>query len=213
MHGSLKIVLLVIVLTIGIAARKTGLLDPDLILYHVEEVTESRWILPAIVVLQIIMYVMAFPASIVIWVIGAIYHPWTATLLVTLGGVLGSLGAYFFASQMTLSWSSKLQQTRVFKSIQDNSGFFQLCVFRCLPGFPHALINYSAGMLKAGLIPFIASSSIGFALKGFIYCSAIYSALHTEDEPAISLSTLWPLIILVIFALMGVAVQKKYFAN
>ncbi|MCA1742950.1 MAG: TVP38/TMEM64 family protein [Desulfonatronovibrio sp.] len=213
MHGSWKIIFLVIVLSFGIAARKTGLLEPDLILNFVEEVTESWWMIPVTVFFQTIMYIMAFPASIIIWVIGAIYHPWIATLLVTSGGVLGSLGAYFFASHMTSSWSVKLQQTKVFKTIQNNSNFFQLCALRCLPGFPHALINYSAGMLKAPLIPFIASSSIGFALKGFIYCSAIYSALHIEDEPAVSLSTLWPLITLVIFALLGMAVQKRYFSD
>lgn len=213
MHGSVKIIFLAMILGMGIIARKQGFLEPDLILNFVEDITESWWMLPVTVLFQIFMYVMAFPASILIWVIGAIYHPWIATLLVTLGGVLGSLGAYFFASHMTSSWNEKLQKTKVFKSIQKNSGFFQLCALRCLPGFPHALINYSAGMLKARLIPFIASSSIGFALKGFIYCSAIYSALHIEDEPAISISTLWPLLTLVVFALLGVVIQKRYFSD
>ncbi|RQD55714.1 MAG: DedA family protein [Desulfonatronovibrio sp. MSAO_Bac4] len=213
MHGSLKIVILIIILSIGIVVRKQGLLEPDLILDFLEDITESWWLPPAAVLFQAFMYAMAFPASILMWAIGAIYPPLTATILVVAGGVMGSLSAYFLSSRMTSSWSTKLQRSKVFKTIKNNSGFLQLCALRCLPGFPHALINYSAGILKVRLVPFIVSSCIGFALKGFIYCSAIYSALHIEDEPVINLTTLWPLIALVIFALLGVAIQKKYFSD
>lgn len=212
MLGNLKLITLFIILGAGIAAQKTGIIDIGGLLGRLEYLSESWWLPPAAILIQLVMYTFAFPGSIIMWTIGAIYEPWAATVLVVIGGAAGSVMAYFFSLNMASSWGPRFENKKVFKIMKNNSGFAQLCALRCLPGFPHSFINYSAGILKVGLLPFIVSTVIGFTLKGFIYCSAIYSALHLEDEQVITISTLWPLIALVIFSLVGVVIQKKFFA-
>jgi len=209
-----KIAALVSVLVSGIIVQRLGLLDFDLFLVWFEAIADSWWLPPVSVATQFFMYMLAFPGSIIMLTLGIIYQPWVATILVVAGGVTGGLAAYYFASFMSASWAKKFSSSRVFKILQKNSGFLQLCALRCLPGFPHSFINYSSGILKVGLLPFIVSTGLGFAVKGFIYTSAVYSAFHLDDpEAAIGISNLWPLIVLVIFALLGIVIQKKYFSG
>ncbi len=214
MRGHLKIIILLGILASGIFVQKTGLLDISLMLGWADTIVDSWWLAPLSVLTQIVMYMLAFPGSIIMWTLGMIYQPWAATILTVAGGVTGGLAAYFFASYMSSSWTVKFSRSKVFKVLQNNSGFLQLCALRCLPGFPHSFINYSSGILRVSLLPFVISTAIGFAVKGFIYCSAIYSAFHLDDtETPFSISNLWPLILLVIFALMGAGIQKKYFSD
>lgn len=214
MKETFKILILVGILMAGIFARQLGLFEADQALAWLYSIEQSWWIPPAMVAAQLIMYMLAFPGSLIMWTLGAIYQPWIATSLVVAGGVSGSLAAYFFASSMTSAWTAKFASSTVYRVLQNNSGFLQLCALRCLPGFPHSFINYCSGMLRISLLPFIISTTIGFAFKGFIYCSAIYSAIHLDNEDtAISISSFWPLIVLVIFSLLGVWIQKKYFSE
>ncbi|WP_244147331.1 TVP38/TMEM64 family protein [Desulfonatronovibrio hydrogenovorans] len=214
MKANVKLIALAAVLGAGIYAQHAGLLDLSHRLDQLENLAESWWAPLVAVIAQIILYMFAFPGSVLMWTIGVLYPPWAAAGLVVAGGVLGSLSAYFFAVRMSYSWNKKLVDSKIYGLIRNNSGFLQLCALRCLPGFPHSFINYSAGILRIRLVPFIISTSIGFAVKGFIYCSAIYAAFHLEEgEPAVSFSNLWPLMVLVLFSLLGILIQKKYFSG
>jgi uncharacterized membrane protein YdjX (TVP38/TMEM64 family) len=214
MKGNIKIAVLLCLLAAGIAAQQTGLLDADVFLEQFEEVVNLWWFPALTVLIQLVMYMLAFPGSIIMWTLGAIYQPWTATILIMAGGVAGALAAYFFSSYMSSSWTLKFSRSRIFSILVKNSGFLQLCALRCLPGFPHSFINYSSGILKVSLLPFIISTALGFAVKGFIYSSAIYSAIHMDDiDAAVSIYNLWPLLLLVIFSLVGIIVQRKYFPH
>ncbi len=212
MKGILKVLFLTALLAAGIYSQKTGLLDLSSAATWAEQYSHSLWLALLSVAVQLIMYMLAFPGSIIMWSLGVIYQPWAATILVTAGGVTGGVAAYYFALFMSSSWTAKFSSSKAFTVLQRNSGFLQLCALRCLPGFPHSFINYSSGILRVSLFPFIMSTALGFAVKGFIYCSAIYTAFHLEEnEAVISISNLWPLAALVLFSLLGAAIQKKYF--
>lgn len=212
MKGQLKILLLITFLTAGIIAQKMDLLDLTRTVTEIDDIADLWWVPPASVLIQVIFYMFALPGSIFIWSLGVIYHPLPATLLAMAGGIFGSLAAYFLAGRLSVSWTQKFAGSTVFKTLQNNAGFFHLCALRCLPGFPHSIINYSAGMLKVGLVPFIASSTVGFALKGYIYCSAVYTAFHIEEEDtAMTLWTVWPLLVLAGFSLTGIVIRKRFF--
>ncbi len=212
-RGNLKIAVLIGILVAGIVVQRLGLLDVDRFLGWFDIIADTWWLPPLTIIIQLFMYMTAFPGSIIMLTLGIIYQPWTATILVVAGGVSGSLAAYYFASFMSSSWTARFSKTKVSKILQNNSGFLQLCALRCLPGFPHAFINYSSGVLKVSLLPFIVSTGLGFAVKGFIYSSAIHSAFHMDDvESAINISNLWPLLVLVVFSVLGTIIQKKYFS-
>jgi uncharacterized membrane protein YdjX (TVP38/TMEM64 family) len=211
MKGHLKILILITILAAGIIAQRMGLLDLTRALTEIEDIADLWWVPPASVLLQVMLYLFALPGSLVIWTLGVLYHPLYATLLVMAGGVAGSLAAYFLAADLTLSWTRKFSGSKVFRILQNNSGFLHLCALRCLPGFPHSIINYSAGMLKVRLLPFILSSTVGFALKGYIYCSAVYTAVHIEEEE--TAMTIWPLLVLAGFSVAGILIRKMFFAG
>jgi uncharacterized membrane protein YdjX (TVP38/TMEM64 family) len=212
MKGHLKILILITILAAGIIAQKMDLLDLTRAVTEIEDIADLWWVPPASVLIQVILYLFALPGSIVIWSLGVIYHPLPATLLAMAGGIFGSLAAYFLAGRLSVSWTQKFSGTTVFKTLQRNAGFLHLCALRCLPGFPHSIINYSAGMLKVRLLPFVLSSTVGFALKGYIYCSAVYTAFHIEEkETAMTLWTVWPLLVLAGFSLSGILIRKMFF--
>jgi uncharacterized membrane protein YdjX (TVP38/TMEM64 family) len=212
MKESLKILIMIGILTAGIMAQKTDLVDLTRALTEIEDIADFWWLPPSAVLIQVLLYLFALPGSIVIWTLGIIYHPVPATLLVVAGGTGGSLAAYFLTANLSVSWTRKFSGSKVFRTLQNNSGFLHLCALRCVPGFPHSIINYSAGVLKVRILPFITSTAIGFAVKGYIYCSAVYTAVHIEEEKtAMTLWTLWPLLMLTGFALLGILLRKKFF--
>ncbi|MCA1794478.1 MAG: TVP38/TMEM64 family protein [Desulfotignum sp.] len=212
MRGNLKILILISILAAGIIAQKMGLLDLTRAMDEIEYLADFWWLPPAAVLLQVVLYLFALPGSVVIWTLGVIYQPMTATLLFLTGGICGSLAAYFFAAHLSVSWTARFSRSKIFNILQKNSGFLHLCGLRCLPGFPHSLINYSAGILQVKILPFIMSTTIGFAIKGYIYCSAIYTAFHFEEEKsAITVMTVWPLLLLAGFSMLGIVIRKKFF--
>lgn len=212
MRETLKILVLIGILAAGMIAQKTGLLDLTETLTEIEDIADFWWLPPAAVLIQVLLYLFALPGSVVIWTLGVIYHPSTATMLFMAGGICGSLAAYFFSANLSVSWTQKFLQSKIFNTLQKNSGFLTLCAVRCVPGFPHSFINYSAGILKVNLFSFVMSTAIGFTVKGYIYSSAIYTAFHFEEEQsAITFWTVWPLLILAGFSFLGIAIQKKFF--
>ena len=208
----LKALILVGILGAGIFLQQAGFFEAAGEFERIRPFAETWWAPLVAVILQLILYMFALPGSLVIWSLGAIYPPWAATLLIAAGGVAGSLAAYFFSAELSSSWAQKFTRSKVYKMIKGNAAFLQLFALRCLPGFPHSFINYSSGMLKVSLLNFVLSTALGFMIKGYIYCSAIYQAFHIEDgDKVISFSTAWPLLLLVIFLLASVILKKRYF--
>ena len=211
MKDNLKLLLLPGLLLAGIIAQQKGYIDLASNLEGVEAFAQTWWALLAVVLIQTTLYLFAFPGSLLVWSLGVLYQPWVATLLVVIGGLSGSLAAYFFASGVSASWTARFARSKAYRLLQQNSGFLQLFALRCMPGFPHSFLNYSSGILKINLFAFVSSTVLGFALKGYIYCSAIYYAFHIEDtDQAISITTLLPLVLLVLLSLVGILIKKRF---
>jgi len=210
MKDTLKLLILPGVLLVGILAQQAGFIDLDQKLEKFETVAQLWWMVLAVVLLQVTFYMFALPGSLLVLSLAAFYPPWAGTLLVVAGGLFGSLAAYFFSGWLSPVWTARFARFRGYQLLKQNSGFLQLFALRCFPGFPHSIINYSSGILKVDLRSFFLSTAIGFAFKGYVYCSAIYHAVHIRDTgQAISFSTLLPLFFLVAFSMMGIFVKKS----
>ncbi len=203
------------VLLLGLFLQHSGIIDIRQELERTKQMATLWWAPLFFVLLQGALYTLAFPAAISIWVLGVVYTPWPATLIVVAGGLLGSVGAYYFTGFLSSPLREKFSHTQAYRMLHKNSGFFQLLAMRTLPGFPHLLINYSCGILQVPLAPYMTSTLLGFAFKGFIYTSAIYKTTHHLHEGAklVSIQTIWPLVLLVLFSLAGILIQKKFFTN
>ncbi len=213
--SSLKILVLAGILLTAAVMQHKGVIDLSGELARVENLAQLWWAPLLFIFLKFALYSVAMPAGPFIWLLGVIYVPWAATLITIVGGLLGSLGAYYVAGYFSSYLRDKFSGTQAFSLLQDNSGFFQLLALRSLPGMPHALVNYSSGILQVRLMPYIITATLGFACKGFIYTSAVYNATHQVEEGAaiISIHAIWPLFLLVILSLAGIFFQKKYIKN
>ena len=214
--SSLKVLILALILLAGLYLQQSGIIDLSREVSRAENLAELWWAPVVFIFAMGSLYTIALPAAFFIWILGVIYHPWPATLMVIAGGALGSIGAYYFTGFLSTAVREKFARTQAFSLLRKNSGFFQLLAMRSLPGFPHVLINFSCGILQIPLAAYIYSTILGFAFKGYIYTTAIHNATHYVHEPGnniISFQTIWPLLLLVIFSLGGIFIQKKILKN
>ena len=81
---------------------------------------------------------------------------------------------------------------------------------RVLPGFPHGLISYSAGILKCRPAYFMAGSFAGFAIKFYIYSSLVYEATDViAKKTSFDIISLSPLILLSVLSLIAMYILRR----
>lgn len=214
MHNEvLKSFLLVTLLVIVISLQAFGLVDLSGVHVWVEDQAEHWWAPAALVTLMIVLYAFALPASTLMLVAGVMYTPLQATGWTILGGALGGLAAYHVARHLT-DWGRRNTASPLFTFMKSHSGLLLWTALRILPGFPHSAINYSAGILRMNALSFIMSTVLGYAVKGYVYTSAVYHATHVESEAdAFSAETLWPLVALSVLMIAALFVRKRYFRS
>lgn len=190
-----------------------GLLDARQILLLAREYTQHWWLAVALILAQALLFTFALAGSIFLWVAAPLYAPPMATFILVAGATLGGLGAYFFSNYLSQEWKQKVQDSRTYRLLQTQENFFTLFAMRVFPGFPHALVNYSAGILNARLSHFIAAAVLGIAIKSYIYARVIYSASNAAS-PGMLLDPLviGPLVLLSIVSAAAVFVKHR-FAN
>jgi uncharacterized membrane protein YdjX (TVP38/TMEM64 family) len=209
MKDTIKLMILPGVLLAAILAQQAGYIDLTDELETFEEVAQLWWMVLLVVLVQAALYMFALPGSLLVISLAAIYPPWAGTMLVVAGGLLGALAAYYFSAWLSPVWTARIARYKGYQLLKQNSGFLQLFALRCFPGFPHSIINYSSGVLKVRLKPFLLSTALGYAFKGYIYCSAVYHATHIQENgQAISFATFLPLFFLVAFSMMGIWGKK-----
>jgi uncharacterized membrane protein YdjX (TVP38/TMEM64 family) len=165
----------------------------------------SPWLISLLIVLQVIMFSLALPASSLVWIVAALYPPWLATLILTSGGTLGALGAYFVSHRLGHAWHRLIQQRSLFRLLQRNGDFPTLFALRVMPGFPHSITSYCAGVLRLPLAPFVASAALGFACKMALYSYAIFEAAGAGEAGDL----LRPGVVIPLISLVALAVVAR----
>ncbi len=192
-----------------IILQATGVIDLSTAASWLERYAGQWWAPPLLVGLMVVLYAFALPASTLMLAAGVMFVPAWATLWSTLGGVLGAWAAYILVRHVSGPWKESYQQSSLYDVLQNNAGFATLTAMRVFPGFPHSVINYSAGLLRVPLVVFLLSSITGHAAKSFVYTSAMYHATHVDSEAdAFSFATLWPLAALAALFIGGLLVRR-----
>jgi uncharacterized membrane protein YdjX (TVP38/TMEM64 family) len=200
-----NIILLLLVLA-GLILHQTGIIDWLQILEHLEKFSDYWWAWSLILGIKIVFYALALPGSSLIWVAAVLYKPLQATLLIVCGGTLGGFAGYFISKRISQKDNSeeKKNNSMFFDFLEKNSNFLALCAVRMVPGIPHSVINYGSGILNVPWLRFVSATMIGFAVKGFVYASAIHETIEISDISEIGkLQTLWPLLILAGLMMLG----------
>jgi uncharacterized membrane protein YdjX (TVP38/TMEM64 family) len=163
---------------------------------------EQWWLAPALILLQVLLFMFALPGSTVLWLVAPLYAPPAATFILTAGGVGGALAAYAFSRRLTEAERARLQRHRAWQTLAHETDFLALCALRLVPAFPHSVLNYGAGILRLPLVGFAASAALGFGLKAFLYSSLIHSGIESATlRELLWTDALLPLLLLALLLL------------
>ncbi|PRY63873.1 putative membrane protein YdjX (TVP38/TMEM64 family) [Vreelandella songnenensis] len=186
--------------------------SPDLMALkqRVAPFTHHPAVIAGLVVLMGLTLAVGLPGSIGLWLIAPFYPPLVATAMLTLGSVAGALGGYQLAARTSARWQPKGLTLRVMQMLQARSDLLTQCALRVLPGFPHAVINFAAGLSRISLSGFLLAAALGLTVKWGVYSSAIYGALEAiEEEDALQFDVLLPLLALTMLLLAGAWFKRR----
>ena len=203
-----KLIILLLLITLGLILQVTGLLDPHHLILYAREFADTWWLILLLVILQMVLFTFALAGSTFLWVAATLYPPMTSSLILAAGATLGGITAYFFSQRLTDDWIHKIENSKVYRLLQKNDNFFTMLALRIFPAFPHAVINYSSGILKVNLKYFIPAAFIGIGLKSYVYSKVIYKAASTGSmNDLLDFSVLAPLIFLSAMIIVGMVIN------
>ncbi len=211
----LRRALLLAILITGFAAVHFGWIDTEKIMSAASDWSKHWWLPPLLVLSMAAFFVVALPGSIFFWIIGFLYAPLWATLMVTAGGVLGGIGGYALARSLSPPAVARPDESSgIYRFLQRRSDIYSLCAIRSLPFFPHSVINYTSGMLRIPLSRFIIASIVGIAVKGYVYVSAIRgaTAAGTIDDLE-EARIIYPLAAIAALLLIGGILHRRWIAR
>ena len=208
-----KIIILVALIALGIILQISGSIDSEQLVTVARQYADHWWMGILLVAIQAVLFTFAMAGSSLLWIIAALFPPVISTVIITAGTTLGAVSAYLFSERLSVEWSQKVKNTRIYKLLQNEGNFFTLFALRVMPGFPHSVINYSSGILKIKFIEFIPAAIVGTAIKTYVYSALIYNATTPGAlTSTINLSTVWPLLALSLLILAAI-IAKHYLYN
>jgi uncharacterized membrane protein YdjX (TVP38/TMEM64 family) len=143
---------------------------------------ESPWTAVLLVLALILLLALGLPGTLMVWLIAPFYPPLIATALMLTGSVIGAAAAYTIAGFLGMGVYQRFSRHQTFRILASRSDFFTQTALRVLPGFPHAIVNYSAGMLRLPRITFLLAAVLGLAVKWAVYCWSINTLFRAGLE-------------------------------
>lgn len=208
-----RLVILLIV-GLGIWALATEPVEREQLLAWGEWLTAHPLTLLALVLLQVVLFALALPGSLLLWVVAPFLAFAPAVAVLVTGSVLGALAAWLVARWLGASARSRVASHPVYGLLARNADPFTQCALRILPGFPHSVVNYAGGALALPLPGFLLAACIGLTLKWMLYVSAIHALLDAGDDAAgIDPRALAPLLLLALFLVGGRWLARRFTAR
>jgi uncharacterized membrane protein YdjX (TVP38/TMEM64 family) len=207
----IRLMLVVLLILLGIAMELNGYTDIPRLVDIARDLTQHWWLILVLILLQALLFSFALAGSLFLWIAAPLYPPPMATLILAVGGTLGGLGAYGFAGYLTEEWRHRIERSRAYRLLQAQDNFLTMFAMRIFPAFPHAIVNYSAGMLKARLGQFVIAALLGISIKSYLYASVIHTASsNLRFDILFDLRVYGPLIALSLASITAVAVNYHF---
>ncbi|MDH5600074.1 MAG: VTT domain-containing protein [Gammaproteobacteria bacterium] len=206
-----KLIILALLITAGLLLQVFGLFDVEKILLFARGYADHWWLVVILILAQTVLFTFALAGSLFLWVAAPLYPPLLSTFILATGAALGGTTAYFFSRNMTDEWTRRIENSHAYKILHEQDNFFTLFALRVFPAFPHALVNYSSGILKVKLSHFIPAAFLGVGIKSYVYSNIIYNAASTLSfEELLNLKTFGPLLLLSVLTLAGVYLKYRF---
>jgi len=205
-----RLTLLLLLASGGLLLQFAGLLDAEKLVAMAKNISASWWLVLLLVLAQAILFTFALAGSLSLWIAAPLYPPPVAALILAAGGTLGGLGAYYLSGYLTVDWKHRIEESRGYRLLHSRGDFFSLFAMRIFPGFPHALVNYSAGILRARIDHFAIAAMLGIFIKSFVYARVIHSASNELSLRALTdIAVIGPLLLLAALSVVAVFVTRR----
>jgi len=205
-----KILTLLALITLGIVLQVSGLLEPEKVIAAARQYSDQWWLWLLLVIMQIILFTFALAGSMFLWVAAALFSPLSGSFILATSAALGGVSAYIFSQRLTDEWIHKIENSKGYSLLRQNDNFFMLLALRIMPAFPHAVINYSAGILKVNLSAFVVASFFGVGLKSYVFITVIQRAASSGSlYDLLDFWVLAPLIITSLVLFSGVLIVNR----
>ncbi len=179
-----------------------------------DEASHHPVVIISVILIMAVTLAFGLPGSIGLWLIAPFYTPLAATPMLILGSLGGALGAYYLSSRFSDRLAPKGLTRKIMRKLEKRSDFLTQCALRVLPGFPHSVVNFAAGLLRLPLGTFVMAAIIGLGVKWAVYASAIYGALEAvESEEAVRPEVILPLVALTLLLLIGAWLRRRVEAS
>lgn len=202
---------LMVIIAIGVWVVVTDPLDQDQLRALGAWLTGHPAALLALLLVQVAMFALALPGSVMVWLVAPFLSFGLAVTLMVLGSVLGALAAWWVARWLGATARSRVAGHPVYKLLTDASDPVTQTALRVLPGFPHSMVNYTGGVLALPLPGFLGAALLGLTLKWMLYVSAIQTLVDAGDESgAVDAIALLPLLLLAVFLIGGRWLARRW---
>ncbi len=175
-----------------------------------QEFAQHPAAVPMLITVQALLLALALPGTLLLWMVAPFFNPLAATLILTTGSTLGALGAYGISAWLGQAWRPDAQGGKLKRLLSQQSDFLTQLALRVFPGFPHSVVNYTAGALRLTLPRFVLAAVIGLGIKGAVYASAVHGLVQAGlGEDNLDASALAPLFIIAVLLLLGRYVRHR----
>jgi uncharacterized membrane protein YdjX (TVP38/TMEM64 family) len=201
----IRLLLVLLLVLLGIAMELNGYTDIPRLVATARELSQHWWLVVVLILAQALLFTFALAGSLFLWIAAPLYSPPMATLILAAGGTLGGLGAYWFSRYLTADWRHRIENSPGYRLLREQDNFLTMFALRVFPAFPHAIVNYSAGMLKARPAQFIVAAVLGISIKSYLYASVIHTASNDMNfDVLLDLRVYGPLVALSLASLTAV---------
>ena len=202
--------LVALLMLVGFGLERAGVLDWRVGVALAQGHVDSWWLAPAVAVVTAALFSAGLPGSLMVFVAGVLFPPAIAAPAFIAGGVAGALGAYSLARVAGQGGGKEQGDGRLLRLLARQSDFATLLAVRVAPSFPHAAINFAAGLLGIPRGRFLASTALGLAIKGTLYVTVIHQAAGVATmEQAISWRSVAPLAALTVVLMVGPPLLRR----
>lgn len=206
-----------VLLVVAIAGLAIGAVQPygiDELLVLGQRLTEDPVYLVLVVLGMIGLFTFGLPGSLGLWLIAPFQPPLIAAGLLLAGSVGGAFGAYLFSARFREESLADGFAGRVVALLSSHGGVLTQTALRILPGFPHSVVNFAAGILGLPVLHFLIAATIGLAVKWGVYAAAVHELVEVvEEDRALDWSAGAPLLALALLILAGAWARRRVAAD
>jgi uncharacterized membrane protein YdjX (TVP38/TMEM64 family) len=179
------------------------LIDGDRMTILLEQLRETSWAGPVLIVLYVVISPLGVPISPLVLAGGAVFGLGIGWALNLLGALLGAAVTFMIGHWMGRDLVVHLVGTerlgRAEKMLVQH-GFWAIVRVRFLP-IPFALVNYGAALAGVKFGPFLIATALGLAPSLVIYTTLSYALVTATAEDRMGVAIIGALVIFGVIAL------------